>query len=107
MPEYFWKSPLADKMQEYINIKKISGFKFEIERRWMERYDNFCFANGFDAEKSMCKEAIEEFIYRVDYEKNSTRYCVCFLQACVAEKLRFFGITRLYAGITSPSSRSI
>ena len=75
MPEHFWKSLLADKMQEYINIKKIAGFKFEIERRWMERYDDYCFANGYDAERSVCKEVMEEFIYGVEYEKNSVRYC--------------------------------
>ena len=74
MAEYFWKSLLADKMQEYINLKKITGFKFEIERRWIERYDDYCFANGYDVKRSMCKEIIEDFIYGVDYEKNSTRY---------------------------------
>ncbi len=58
MPEHFWKSLLADKMQEYINIKKIAGFKFKIEYRWMERYDDHCLANGYDAERSMCKEVM-------------------------------------------------
>lgn len=74
MTEYFWKSVLADRMQEYINLKKITGFKFEPERRWLERYDDHCFANSYDAERSMCKEVIDEFIYGVDYEKNSVRY---------------------------------
>ena len=74
MAEHLWKSPLADKMQEYIRIKKIAGYRFEVERRWLERYDEYCSANGLDAEKSLLKEVVEEFIYGVDYEKSTTRY---------------------------------
>lgn len=49
MNKYQWKSPLGEKMQEFLTIKRMTGFKYEREGRLLEKFDEYCFANSYDS----------------------------------------------------------
>jgi integrase len=73
MNSYEWKSPLAKKIQEFITIKRMAGFKYEREERLFEKFDEYCFVNGY-THRFLSREAVEGFCYGIYYEKDSTRY---------------------------------
>ncbi len=73
MSNYEWKSPLAKMMQEFLTIKRMAGFKYEQEKRLLEKFDEYCFVNGYTHGFLSC-EAVEGFCYGTLYEKDSTRY---------------------------------
>lgn len=73
MNRYTWKSPLGEKMQEFLKIKRMAGFKYEREGRLLEKFDEYCFANGYDS-GSLSRETVEGFCYGTYYEKDGTRY---------------------------------
>jgi integrase/recombinase XerD len=47
MNNYQWKSCLADHMQTFLMLKRMAGFKYEEEARLMEKFDQYCYDNGF------------------------------------------------------------
>ncbi|MDR0573435.1 MAG: tyrosine-type recombinase/integrase [Tannerella sp.] len=73
MSNYIWKSKLAAKMQEYLMMKRMSGFKYETEARMMEMFDQYCFDTGFNG-NGLNDELVNNFCYGIHYEKASTRY---------------------------------
>jgi len=73
MNKYQWKSPLGNKMQEFLAIKRMTGFKYEREGRLLEKFDEYCFANSYDS-GFLSRKSIEEFCYGIYYEKEGTRY---------------------------------
>lgn len=73
MNRYEWKSPLAQKIKEFLTIKRRAGFKYESEERLLEKFDAYCFAQGY-THTFLSLELVEGFCYGIYYEKDSTRY---------------------------------
>jgi integrase len=73
MKKHEWGTPLGLKMSEYLEIKRLSGFKYELEERRLERFDDFCATKKYDKEY-ITRDIAEGFIYGVSYEKPSTHY---------------------------------
>ena len=73
MNKYQWKSPLGERMQEFLTIKRMTGFKYEREGRLLEKFDEYCFGNHYDSD-FLSREEVEGFCYGIYYEKAGTRY---------------------------------
>ena len=86
MNSYKWESSLAQKMQEFLTIKRMAGFKYESEERLLEKFDGYCFVNGY-TEDFLSREIVEGFCYGVSYEKDSTRYNKEKILSCFGEYL--------------------
>lgn len=73
MINYIWKSTLADQMQEYLVLKRMTGFKYKGQGRMMEVFDQYCYDTGFNGDR-LNIELVDGFCYGISYEKASTRY---------------------------------
>ena len=71
MNNYEWKSLLGKKILEFLTVKRMAGFKYEDQGRLLEKFDEYCFSNGYTF---LSREAVEGFCYGTYYEKKSTRY---------------------------------
>lgn len=90
MNNYIWKSKLATQMQEYLVMKRISGFKYDTEGRMMEIFDQYCYDINFNGEQ-LNAELVNNFCYGISYEKASTRYRKEKLLSGLAEHLCTIG----------------
>jgi len=90
MNNYIWKSKLAAHMQEYLALKRMSGFKYKNEGRMMEMFDQYCYDIGFKGDR-LNAELVNGFCYGVYYEKASTRYNKEKLLSGLAEHLCHIG----------------
>lgn len=90
MNNYIWKSSMADHMQEYLVLKRMSGFKYQREGRMMEMFDQYCYDIGFDGDR-LNADLVNGFCYGVYYEKASTRYQKEKLLSGLAEHLCTIG----------------
>lgn len=70
---YQWKSDLAGLLQCYLNVKQMTGYKFENQGRELERFDDYYYRNGYSGIR-LTKPMTDNFIYGIDYEKASTHY---------------------------------
>jgi len=73
MKKHEWTTPLGGKMKEFLELKRLSGFKYECEGRLLERFDDYCAAKQF-GEAVLTREIAECFVYGAYYEKPDTRY---------------------------------
>lgn len=73
MINYEWKTSPGKKMQEFLNLKRVTGFKYERPERLLQRFDEYCFLNGY-TDDHLSREAAEGFCYGIYYEKSATRY---------------------------------
>ncbi len=90
MNNYIWKSKLAAHMQEYLVLKRMSGFKYKSEGRMMEMFDQYCYDIGFSGDR-LNAELVNGFCYGIHYEKVSTRYRKEKLLSGLAEHLCTIG----------------
>ncbi|GAG06803.1 unnamed protein product [marine sediment metagenome] len=70
---YSWKSSLADQMQMFLKIKKMSGFKYGKQTKLMESFDRYCTKTGFLG-KALNRRLVDGFLYGFYYERKSRRY---------------------------------
>jgi len=70
---YQYKSDMAKLLQCYLAEKQMTGFKFERQGRELERFDDYCYRNGYRGVK-LTKQMTVRFIYGTIYEKQSTHY---------------------------------
>jgi len=70
---YRYKSSLADKMQMYLRLKKMSGFKYGKQTKLMEAFDRYCMETGFLG-KALTHKLARGFIYGFYYEREQRRY---------------------------------
>jgi integrase/recombinase XerD len=73
MRNYEWKSGLAEQMQRFLTLKKITGLKYERQTRLMEKLDEYCYEIGFNG-NALTFELVSSFCYGVNYEKAFSRY---------------------------------
>ncbi|MBK5242393.1 hypothetical protein [Clostridium sp.] len=71
--EYQWKSEFAEFIKMFLNEMHMIGFKYKTQSRLLERFDEYCYSNGYK-ENKLTKEVVEAFCHGVDYEKKSTQY---------------------------------
>jgi integrase/recombinase XerD len=71
--KYAWKSGLADQMQMFLTLKRMSGFTYEREGKLMEKFDQYCCETEFPGQ-ALTRELVDGFCYGIDYEKATTRY---------------------------------
>lgn len=71
--EYQLKSQFAEFIKLFLLEMHMVGFKYKSQGRWLERFDDYCYSNGY-VEDNLSKELVEAFCYGVDYEKKSTHY---------------------------------
>jgi hypothetical protein len=62
MNKYEWKSPLGKKMEEFLTVKRMAGYKYERQGRLLEKFDEYCFSNSYSF---LCREAVEGFCYGI------------------------------------------
>src|SRR5450759_4356626 len=90
MNNYIWKSKLADNMQEFLMLKRMTGYKYENEGRIMKMFDQYCYDIGFAGDR-LNAELVNGFCYGVYYEKASTRYLKEKVLSGLAEHLCAIG----------------
>lgn len=69
---YEWKSDLKDLLCPFIREKQMTGFKYEKQVRELERFDTYCYYNGYGG-RYLTKPMLENFIYG-EFERPSTHY---------------------------------
>ena len=83
---YQYKSDIQELLQCYLTEKQMSGFKFEKQGRELQRFDDYCYRNGYRGVK-LTKPMTDRFIYGTIYEKSSTHYNKEILLNSLAEFL--------------------
>jgi integrase len=59
---YDWKSDLVGIIEQYIKEKKMAGFKFEQQSRYLRHFDSFYYYTGYTG-INLTKLMLKEFIY--------------------------------------------
>jgi site-specific recombinase XerD len=83
---YQWKSDMAEMLQAFLQVKKMTGFKYEKQERELEHFDSYYYHSGYSGIR-LTKPMLDSFIY-VEYARQSTHYrkemvmnnFSCFLQ---------------------------
>jgi len=70
---YRYKSSLADQMQMFLRLKKMSGFKYGKQTKLMESFDRYCTETGFLG-KALTRKLARGFLYGFYYERKPRRY---------------------------------
>lgn len=104
--EYQWKSEFAEFIKMFLNEMYMIGFKYKTQSRLLERFDEYCYSNGYK-ENKLTKEVVEAFCYGVDYEKKSTQYTKERIMCNLSEFLRRQGLIAYDCPkISAPTKRS-
>ena len=69
---YIWKSDMAGMLQAFLQMKKMSGLKYENQQRELEHFDAYYYHSGYSGIR-LTKPMLDSFIY-VEYERQSTHY---------------------------------
>jgi integrase len=70
--DYSWKSDMATQLQRFAAEKKMAGFKYMIQERELQRFDEFLYFNGYSGTR-LTKSTVDAFIYN-ELEQASTHY---------------------------------
>lgn len=62
---YTWKSDIAQKAQQFLQIKHMTGFKYDTQEKYLYRFDAYYFQNGYTGIR-ITKEMADGFIYNPD-----------------------------------------
>ncbi len=69
---YEWKSDLKDFLRTFIQEKKMTNFKYKKQTRELERFDAYCYYNGYSG-IHLTKPMLDRYIYG-EFEKPCTHY---------------------------------
>jgi site-specific recombinase XerD len=86
---YEWKSDMKDLLRIFIREKQMTGFKYKKQARELERFDAYCYYNGYGGIR-LTKPMLDSFIYG-EFEKTSTHYKKEILMRDFAEFLGRYG----------------
>ncbi|MHB1485530.1 MAG: tyrosine-type recombinase/integrase [Saccharofermentanales bacterium] len=104
--EYQFKSNFAEYIKAFLNEIHMVGFKYEKQGRWLERFDDHCYVNGYIG-THLNKDLVEEFCYGTSYEKASTHYVKERIMCSFAEFLQKQGVDAFIClKLSAPSKRS-
>ncbi len=59
---YVWKSDIAQKVQQFLQVKHMTGFKYDAQEKYLQRFDTYYFQNGYTGIR-ITKEMTDGFIY--------------------------------------------
>jgi integrase/recombinase XerD len=92
--EYIWKSDIAQKSQQFLQIKHMTGFKYNSQVKYLQRFDTYYFQNGYTGIR-ITKEMADGFIYCQD-ERMSGWYVKERLLRDFALFLKDHGYSEIY-----------
>ncbi len=69
---YQWRSDLSGMMASFLKEKRMTGYKYSNQKKWLLRFDNYYDRNGYTGIR-ITKSMVDEFIYSAP-EKPSTHY---------------------------------
>lgn len=70
--EYIWKSDISHEVQQFLKIKHMTGFKYDVQEKYLQRFDTYYFHNGYTGIR-ITKGMVDGFIYHPN-ERMSTWY---------------------------------
>lgn len=97
---YQWHSEISDMLVAYLKEKRITGFKFNLQEKYLKRFDNYYDRNGYSGIR-LTKQMTDGFIYTVP-ERPSTHY----IKERLLRGLALFLIRNGYREIYVPEIRS-
>ena len=69
---YQWNSDLSGMMASFLNEKRMTGYKYSNQEKWLIRFDNYYDRNGYTGIR-ITKSMVNDFIYSLP-EQRSTHY---------------------------------
>ena len=72
MKNYIWKSSMAPLIRQYLEIKHLSGLKYERQERCLQHFDHYFYYNGYEG-NSLTKELLFPFIYDQNEAESTIR----------------------------------
>lgn len=69
---YQWRSDLSGMMASFLNEKRMTGYKYSNQKKWLLRFDNYYDRNGYTGIR-ITKSMVDDFIYSAP-EQRSTHY---------------------------------
>lgn len=69
---YQWCSSLSDMMVSFLNEKKMTGYKYAEQEKWLIRFDSYYDRNGYTGIR-ITKSMVDDFVYS-SLEQPSTHY---------------------------------
>jgi integrase/recombinase XerD len=69
---YQWRSSLSDMMVSFLNEKRITGYKYADQEKWLARFDSYYDRNGYTGIR-ITKSMVDDFVYS-SLEQPSTHY---------------------------------
>jgi integrase/recombinase XerD len=69
---YQWHSSLSDMMVSFLNEKRITGYKYVNQEKWLTRFDSYYDRNGYTGIR-ITKSMVDDFVYS-SLEQPSTHY---------------------------------
>lgn len=69
---YQWRSGLSDMMVAFLNEKRITGYKYADQEKWLIRFDSYYDRNGYTGIR-ITKSMVDDFTYS-SLEQSSTHY---------------------------------
>jgi integrase len=69
---YQWRSSLSDMMVSFLNEKRITGYKYADQEKWLTRFDSYYDRNGYTGIR-ITKSMVDDFVYS-SLEQPSTHY---------------------------------
>lgn len=72
MKNYVWKSSMAPLISQYLEIKHLSGLKYEQQERCLQHFDHYFYYNGYEGD-ALTKEILFPFIYEQDEAESTIR----------------------------------
>lgn len=80
MKNYVWKSSIAPLISQYLELKHLSGLKYEGQERCLQHFDHYFYYNGFEG-CSLTKEIMFPFIY----DQNEADSTIHFKERLIAD----------------------
>lgn len=69
---YHWRSSLSDMMLSFLNEKRMTGYKYVNQEKWLTRFDSYYDRNGYTGIR-ITKSMVDDFVYSPS-EQPSTHY---------------------------------
>jgi Site-specific recombinase XerD len=103
---YQWKSEISGMLISYLKEKRMTGFRFNQQERYLNRFDEYYYRNGYSGSR-LTKQMTDDFIYSVP-EQPSSHYAKERLMHDLAVFLVRSGCREIYVPEikSSPEKRS-
>ena len=69
--KYTWKSAIGHHIKNFLDYKRLSGYKYEVAERWLRQFDIYCLKNKVP-ENTLSRQVVEDFCYGEGFESKAT-----------------------------------